>query len=121
MALGNPVDVFKAPVLTREFCFSATTPDAIVESCASRLQPESTGVTKDLTKRLPEAALVNAPILVLGAQDDGMRIDGDALAVAKVYEAEFEIFPGMGHVMMLEPGWEGVAERIDAWLGAHGM
>jgi hypothetical protein len=27
-----------------------------------------------------------------------------------------EIFPKMGHDMMLEPGWEAVAERIHEWL-----
>jgi hypothetical protein len=25
-------------------------------------------------------------------------------------------FPDMAHVMMLEPGWRNVAERIAAWL-----
>jgi hypothetical protein len=28
-----------------------------------------------------------------------------------------QIFPGMAHDMMLEPGWEAAAERILAWLG----
>jgi pimeloyl-ACP methyl ester carboxylesterase len=107
--------------LAREFCFSANTPDAIVSSCAIRLEPESTGVTKDLMKRLPDAAHVKAPMLVLGAQDDGMRIDGDVSALARLYQTDAEIFPDMGHVMMLEPGWQTVAERIDGWLGAQGL
>ena len=72
-------------------------------------------------KRLPDAGLVKAPMLVLGAQDDGMRIDGDALAVAQTYQTEVEIFPDMGHVMMLEPGWQAVAERIVGWLSAQGL
>jgi pimeloyl-ACP methyl ester carboxylesterase len=71
--------------------------------------------------RLPDAGLVTAPMLVLGAQDDGMRIDGDALAVAQTYQTEVEIFPDMGHVMMLEPGWQAVAERIYSWLGGQGL
>jgi len=72
-------------------------------------------------KRLPDVGLVKAPMLVLGAEDDGMRIDGDALAVAQIYQTEVEMFPGMGHVMMLEPGWQAVAERIDGWLAAQGL
>jgi pimeloyl-ACP methyl ester carboxylesterase len=72
-------------------------------------------------KRLPEAGLVKAPMLVLGAEDDGMRIDGDACAVARIYEADVELFPDMGHVMMLESGWQAVAERIDSWLGGQGL
>jgi hypothetical protein len=31
------------------------------------------------------------------------------------------IFPGMGHNMMLEPGWPAVAQRIDDWLVARGL
>jgi pimeloyl-ACP methyl ester carboxylesterase len=60
-------------------------------------------------------------MLVLGAKSDGSRIDGDASAVARIYQADLEIFPDMGHVMMLEPGWQAVAERIDGWLTAQGL
>ena len=54
-------------------------------------------------------------------KDDGSRIDVDASAVAGIYQAGVEIFPDMGHVMMLEPGWQAVAERIDSWLTARGL
>lgn len=117
--VGSPEDVFNGPVLAREFCFSANTPDDIVNACATRLGPESKAVTRELMKPLPEAALVQAPMLVLGAQHDGMRIDGDASAVARTYQADVEIFPDMGHTMMLEPGWQAVAEKIDGWLTAR--
>lgn len=60
-------------------------------------------------RRLPNARLVTAPLLVLGASDDRSRVDGDASAVARVYQADVEIFPDMGHVMMLESGWQSVA------------
>ncbi|MDT5171382.1 MAG: hypothetical protein QOD02_4727, partial [Mycobacterium sp.] len=30
-------------------------------------------------------------------------------------------FPNMGHNMMLEPGWQAVAERIDGWLTDRGL
>ena len=35
---------------------------------------------------------------------------------ADTYHTKAEFFPSMGHDMMLEPGWEKVAERIDTWL-----
>jgi hypothetical protein len=47
-------------------------------------------------KRLPDAGLVKASPLVLGAEDDGMRIDGDALAVAQTCQSEVEMFPAWG-------------------------
>ena len=40
---------------------------------------------------------------------------------ARVYHTEAEFFPDMGHNMMLEPGWQAVAERIDGWLTARGL
>jgi Alpha/beta hydrolase family len=117
---GNPADLFNTPPLAREFLFSAQTPDSIVRSCAARLVPESNRAARETVNRLPDAHLVTAPILVLGAKDDGSRIDGDASAVAGIYQADVEIFPDMGHVMMLEPGWQAVAERIDGWLAPRG-
>lgn len=118
---GNPADLFSTAASAREFIFSAHTPESIVRSCAARLQAESRRAARETVKRLPDPGLVKAPLLVLGAEDDGMRIGGDACAVARIYQADAEIFPDMGHVMMLEPGWQAVAERIDGWLTTRGL
>jgi pimeloyl-ACP methyl ester carboxylesterase len=118
---GNLRDLFNTLALAREFGFSASTPDAIVESSAARLEPESTRAARDTVNRLPDASLVTTPMLVLGATDDGMRIDGDVSAFAETYQTDVELFPDMGHVMMLETGWQAVAERIDGWLGGQGL
>ena len=57
------------------------------------------------------------PMLVLGAEDDTIIVSQRQIRrTAAVYGAEAEIFPNIGHNMMLEPGWQAVAERIDAWL-----
>jgi alpha-beta hydrolase superfamily lysophospholipase len=118
---GNPADLFNTPALAREFLFSANTPESIVTACAARLEPESTHAARETANRLPDAGLVTAPMLVLGAKDDRSRIDGDASAVAGIYQADVELFPDMGHVMMLETGWQAVAESIDGWLGSQGL
>jgi hypothetical protein len=36
---------------------------------------------------------------------------------AQAYGTRAEIFPGMGHAMMLDVGWQKVADRIIGWLG----
>jgi hypothetical protein len=59
-------------------------------------------------------------MLVLGAEDDGSRIDGDVSAVARTYQTDVELFADMGHVMMLESGWMSVADRIHTWLADQG-
>ena len=42
-------------------------------------------------------------------------------ATAKAYSTEPEFFSDLGHNMMLEPGWQSVAERIHTWLGTRGL
>jgi len=37
-------------------------------------------------------------------------------ATARAYHTQAEIFPNLGHDMMLEPGWVAVAERMHTWL-----
>lgn len=118
---GNPVDLFNTPTLTRKFLFCADTPESIVTTSAARLQPESTRAARETVNPLPDADRVKAPMLVLGARDDRSRIEGDAAAVAKIYQADVEIFPDMGHVMMLETRWRAVAERIDSWLTVRNL
>jgi pimeloyl-ACP methyl ester carboxylesterase len=65
---------------------------------------------------LPRPERVTAPLLVLGAEHDGCFTQDEVHATAQAYRTEAEVFPNMGHNMMLEPGWETVADRIHAWL-----
>jgi len=71
--------------------------------------------------RFPDARPVTAPLLVLGATDAGSRANGEVSAAARTYQTDAELFPSMGHMMMLEPGWQAVAERIEGWLGGQGL
>jgi hypothetical protein len=60
-------------------------------------------------------------VLVLGAELDGFFDRRVVAATARAYRTEAEFFPAMGHNMMLEAGWESVADRIDSWLRAQGL
>jgi hypothetical protein len=55
----------------------------------------------------------------MGAEGDGSFSTEEVRATAHRYHTEPEIFSGMGHDMMLEPGWADVAERIHNWLNAN--
>ena len=57
-------------------------------------------------------------MLVLGAEQDGVFTVDEVQATARAYQTEAEIFPGIGHDMMLEPGWQAVAEHIASWLNS---
>jgi len=106
------------PELARETFFCELTPDADVVCCAAQLDEEYLGkhVLDMLWLNLPRPNLVSAPLLVLGAEHDTCFTQQEARATAAAYHTEAEIFPEMGHDMMLEPGWAAVAERIHAWL-----
>lgn len=109
------------PELARERFFSAQMPDSRVLEYAARLQEESARVGIDCLVRLPRPGRITAPLLVLGAGNDGATSRREVHATARAYRTEPEFFAGMGHDMMLEPGWQRVAERIDSWLGALGL
>jgi alpha-beta hydrolase superfamily lysophospholipase len=60
-------------------------------------------------------------MLVPGAQYDGSVTQRELRATAGAYDTRAEIFPNMGHDVMLEPGWQAVAERMEGWLGDQGL
>jgi pimeloyl-ACP methyl ester carboxylesterase len=112
---GENKEVFTR--IPRESLFCKHTPEAIVEATAVRCQNESIRASFiDAGLRRPNPALVSAPMLVLGGEDDGSITAAEVRATAHAYGAVAEFFPQMGHNMMVEPGWRDVAERICQWL-----
>jgi pimeloyl-ACP methyl ester carboxylesterase len=89
---------------------------------AARLQEDSrrAGLASPLfTRNSPKR--VTTPLLVLGAGCDGSLTPKEVHETAGAYGTEAEIVPDVGHDMMLEPGWQAVAERIDTWLAGQGF
>lgn len=120
-ASGRSLPYVSTPELARERFFSAHTPEAVVSHYAGRLQEESARAGLDGLVRLPRPALVSAPLLILGAADDGAVMQDEVRATARAYGTQAQFFPSMGHNMMLEAGWEDVAQRIDSWLVERGL
>jgi pimeloyl-ACP methyl ester carboxylesterase len=117
LPVGNLTGFIGSSPLVREHLFSTRTPEAIVDACAARVQPEAVRASLiDPLIRRVRTKRINTPMLVLGAADDGMVTNAEVRATARAYRTEAEFFPDMGHNMMQEPAWKGVAERIDAWL-----
>lgn len=106
--------------LTRESFFTSTTDDAIVRATLSRIQDESYWAFLDMIVfSLPRPARVlrnPVPMLLLGAAGDGIFTPAEIRRTARAYRSEAEMFAGMGHDMMLDSGWQGVADRTLAWL-----
>ncbi len=88
-----------------------------------RMQPESHRAIWDMTLfNLPlKSRMTLPPLLVLGAEHDTLIPASQVEMTARHYGVEAEIFPGVGHGLMLELGWKQVAERIHGWLEAEGL
>jgi pimeloyl-ACP methyl ester carboxylesterase len=53
---------------------------------------------------------------VLGAEGDRVCRPDDVHATARHHGVEATVFPGLAHMLMLEPGWEAVAAAIAAFV-----
>ena len=116
--VGDTTGPIKTPARAREQLFTPDAPESLVVDCVRRVQQESKRVLylDLLISNLPKPERVTTPILVLGAELDGIFTIEEVRATARAYRTEAELFPGMGHMLMLEPGWATVAERIHVWL-----
>jgi pimeloyl-ACP methyl ester carboxylesterase len=81
-------------------------------------QPESHRAIWDMTLfNLPHPSrLSDTPLLVLGAEHDHLIAPSLVEMTADRYGVRAEIFPGVGHGLMLERDWRQVAQRILKWL-----
>jgi hypothetical protein len=100
--------------------FSRGMPESVVQRYMCRFQAESDMVLLDLLflDLPPSTPMLDLPVLVLGAENDSFVYRGGLDTTASTYRTRAEVFPGMAHAMMLDHGWERVAERIQGWLEA---
>jgi pimeloyl-ACP methyl ester carboxylesterase len=117
--VGTTADLVNTPRLAREKLFCAGTPASTVEFCAARMQPVSARANGALLRVRPSC--VRTPVLVLDGDSDAVITNDEVRATASAYRTQADFFPNMGHNMMLEPGWQSVAERIEGWLTGQGL
>nr|VFK00002.1 MAG: Lysophospholipase, alpha-beta hydrolase superfamily [Candidatus Kentron sp. H]VFK00291.1 MAG: Lysophospholipase, alpha-beta hydrolase superfamily [Candidatus Kentron sp. H]VFK04497.1 MAG: Lysophospholipase, alpha-beta hydrolase superfamily [Candidatus Kentron sp. H] len=99
----------------RETLFSGRMPEEEAFDFLRRTQLESLRAIFDLS--WPHRPRNNGtPLLVLGAEEDYFITPYMVRATAKAYGTSAEIFPHMGHAMMVETGWQDVADRIIGWI-----
>lgn len=109
------------PAMARSLFFSVRMPEEAVRRHQARLQVESFLAYLDLLGLDPCRPRRGAvPMLVLGAGADALFPRRETEAVAAAHGADLEFVSGMAHAMMLEPGWQAVADRIADWAQTIG-
>lgn len=108
----------RTPEQTRGLFFLPSTPEHIVEATAARLQSESyrAFLLNLLGRERPKPHPVDVPVLVLGATEDAIFTPAMVAATAHAWGAKPVMFDGIGHDVMLDVGWEGVADRLADWV-----
>lgn len=107
----------------REALFHGPVEHAHLQQIFMRCQPESMRAVWDMSVfNLPSPARMHRiPMQVLGAAEDRLIPVSEVEQTARVYGVTPQIFPAMGHAMMLEEQWEDVATCMADWLGAQGL
>lgn len=117
----DPYEMVGTPELSKEYLFSHDMPDEQALAYFEKLQAESFRVALDSSLlNLPNPSGVATPVLVLAATNDAVFTAYEQERTALAYQTQAEFFP-MAHDMMLEAGWQAVADRIIAWLNEKGL
>lgn len=99
----------------REYFFTEETAEEIVRLTEAACDPESWKVQLELIA--PRAARPSkAPVLVLGAEKDGLISPATVCRTAKFYDTKAHIYRGMGHDMMLDTHWRAPLDLTLDWL-----
>ncbi len=109
--------IVSTPKLAQEAFFSGEMPAEQAGRYFKMMGDESYFAFLDmLGLSLPKPNRINTPILVMGAEKDTIFTVDEVKKTAEIYGSEVVIFSNMAHDMMLESGWQDVADKILEWL-----
>ena len=92
-------------------------PESQQEEVLALLAPDSGRVAKEMSiNGVPvDHRRVRVPTLVVAADDDRFIPPDSSREVAALYHGSMQTVLGHGHMMIVEPGWQDIAETIARW------
>jgi pimeloyl-ACP methyl ester carboxylesterase len=122
LAMLNTWYFVSTPALAKDYFFSDHYPDDRFLKYYAHIQPESFRMALEAAiLNLPRPRKIKTPLLVLGAENDRVFSAAEQRKTARAYKTEATLYPDMAHDMMLERGWESVADQILSWLNARNL
>lgn len=92
-------------------------PNEQLEGIASRLQDESFLAFLEMVfLRLPKTSTAPVPLMIIGGEKDFLIAEKDTRHMAMSYNVTPLIVSNGAHCLMLEAGWQEVAEKINEFL-----
>jgi pimeloyl-ACP methyl ester carboxylesterase len=108
--------IYGTPERVHKSLFSETMSRTKTANYTEKFGQESFRAFLEMIFLLPDPKLIKSPLLVIGAANDRIVSENSIRKTAQSYRADVKIFPDMAHDLMLEEGWETVAEFICSWL-----
>ncbi len=92
-------------------------PAAQQESVLRHLSPDSGRAAREMITGVPvDARRVRCPMLVVVADEDRFIPKAIGARIAKRYHAPLMTTTGHAHMLVVEPGWELIAEAVASWI-----
>jgi pimeloyl-ACP methyl ester carboxylesterase len=107
----------------RRMLFSDSLPEKELMTYQAKLKSESfSAFLVDLNfPRIKRKIQAKVPMLVIAGGKDKIFSVKEQERTAAFYEATLKVFPELPHNLMLDPGWELVAERVYEWMEEKGL
>ena len=110
------------PELSKEAFFEKNIEQEKLEKYFSQIQDESyLGFLDMLFLNLPKPQKKSGKMLVCGLENDTFVKPKEIIKTANAYGADYKIFPGMSHDLMVDGNWKEPADYVISWLGSKGF
>ena len=102
----------------REFYFTTRAPVTVLAQALHHLNPESSRAVMELTWRGNGTRSVSSdvPVCVIAGGADALFTPADVESTARRLGTTPIVLEGLPHMLMLEPGWERLAQALDEWI-----